>query len=98
MKSKICHVTCLKEVMAEGEFSVERRRLGLKPRGGKVQAGEFQFAVPVLQTPPEGARGKTAPINHCLTHPVEKGMLGEGGFPHVLQLFQRSVPVMVSRG
>lgn len=54
----ICHVTCLKEVMAEGEFSMERRRLGLKPQGGKAQAGEFQFAVPVLQMPPEDARGK----------------------------------------
>lgn len=52
----ICHVMCLKAGMAEGEFSMGRRRS--KPQGGKVQAGEFQFAVPVLQMPPEDVQGK----------------------------------------
>lgn len=84
----ICYVVCLKAAIAEGEFSVERRRLELKPQGGKVQAGEFQFAVPVLPMAPEDAQGENCSNKSLFGPPCLERDIGEGSLPHVLQPFR----------
>lgn len=91
--SMICYVVCLKAAIAEGEFSVERRRLELKPQGGKVQAGEFQFAVPVLPMAPEDAQGENCSNKSLFGPPCLERDIVEGSLPHVLQPFQRNVPI-----
>lgn len=94
----VCHVICLKTAMAEGEFSMERRRLGSKPQGGKAEA-EVSSSLLCLHCKCllKMLKVKTAP-KPLFDPPVWKGTLGEGSFPHVLRPFQRNIPVMVSRG
>lgn len=70
----ICHVICLKAAMAEGEFSMERRRLGSKPQGAKVKA-EVSSSLLCLHCKCllKMLEVKTAPVNHCLTPLFGKG-------------------------
>lgn len=79
--SMICYVTCLKAVMAEGEFSLERRRLELKHRVGKFRLVSSSLLCLYCKWLLKMLKVKTAPINHCLVHSVWKGTLVKGVSP-----------------